>query len=231
MTRREDEPAGLAEKVGEVARLEEKEAKEWWQAAERGDQSQLPEGAPPVSELKPLDRAERDDLVRALFGVEAAQPKKRGSKTWIFGASSALAVAASILFLVFWPAPSLPRYEMSFTGGERVVRGGENTAETRTLTAGSGFEVVLRPNEPVKDEAQIVGIFSSTEHQKVSWKPKLERSPDGALRAKAIVGRDLELAPGKWRLEVQLFANEAAATPAQTFDLHLEVKSAIGDPQ
>jgi hypothetical protein len=235
MTRREDEePAGLAEKVGEVARLEEQQAEEWWQAVADGDQSKLPAGAPQVSELRPLDRSEREDIVRAMFGEAALAPRAPRSKlrrTLIFGTGALAALAASVLLLVLQPGPSLPRYEMSFSGGERVERSADATPTLKILTTGSGFEVVLRPATPVKNEAYFTGVFSGAGPRQISWEPTVERSPDGALRARAVIGRDLELPPGDWSLTLRLHENREDATPAQTFELQLKVQPAIGDPR
>lgn len=196
MTERDDEDDLLAA-LGDLARDQDEAADALWQAVQEG-----PTEAPGVQPgaLTPLDDGERADLTEALFGVEAAPApvidlasRRRG----FIGAGVGLALAAGLAMVVFGRAASLPDYALEVRAGEQVLRGDE--ARSQVFSQGSVLSAVLRPEVDAAGAEVAVVLVPAGGSAQVLDLP-VQVSASGAMRLRAVIGRDVPVGVGEHRL-------------------------------
>ncbi|MEQ9504168.1 MAG: hypothetical protein RIT81_45355 [Deltaproteobacteria bacterium] len=198
------------------------EADDWWDAAKEGRQDRLPDGAPPVDALKPLDDDERARMTEALFGV-APQAEvvdlaaKRRSRIRLGAAAgfAAAAAAAVVLFVTAPSTPALPEYAMVVRSGEKVVRSDTPTTDDYRYVAGSHVDVIVRPRVTVEGTAHLSAVAVDADGTAHSWTgPVVTR--DGAFRVGGTFGEDVNLEPGAWRL-VLVVSSDPIADPTASW--------------
>lgn len=208
----ERETNDLLEAVQDVARKEQREAEEWWEAVERGDRSSLPEAAPAVEDLRPLDDEERARMTESLFGVAPAKEepppaplidleraRRRRRSAW--GAVVAGALAAGLAALVVTQrGAGLPEYAIEARAGERALRGEADPSGLPRYTGGSLLTIVLRPAEAVPGEVDVASVLVPKTGAARAVEMDVEPAPGGALRLTAVLGATFDAPPGRYRL-------------------------------
>lgn len=123
------------------------------------------------------------------------------------GAGALVALAASLVFFVFWPSgqPPLPGYSMESQGNTREFRAERSGEPGELLLAdGNRLQIILSPEREVEGELRArVDLW----HQGSSGElgaPRIEISPQGAVRIDGTVGLDLTLPDGPSALIVVL---------------------------
>lgn len=184
----------------------------------------LPDGGlddlPADDPRRPLDAAERDDILTAIRAQRAAEqpaehpaehapdlpladvaaPSPPGTtrrRGVIYGLVT-LALAAIVALVVLRPAPdALPAYTLEATAGAQQVRGAEQATITPTYTPGTRLRLVLRPATapatPVTAAIALTGPDGP-----VDWRPALTVGQSGAVKLDVTLTGDLALPPGAY---------------------------------
>lgn len=155
------------------------------------------------AEVHPTDGGEREAPAAAPAPKPAAsraEPSGAGAKILPFRRrtvavlGAVLAIAAALVVFVARPAPPLPGYAASITGGRQIVRGVES-ADTPTLGPDDRLNIVLTPDVPVDVPVAVVAFILEPNGEARRWMPPAEISPQGAVRI-AGTGRELGLVDG-----------------------------------
>lgn len=158
---------------------------------------------------QPLSSEVRGRILERIKGQEqgkAMEPSRRfpGGVWWWAPAAVAAAVAAVI---VLWPgraAAPLPGYSVELAGGVQVQRSPDLPPPMPVFEAGTRFELTLRPETRVEGRLEVRGYLAPGDPpDRFDLEPWLARevSPGrGAVTIDGIVGEDIELRPGDWRL-------------------------------
>lgn len=206
MNRDED----LLEALGEAAKDRDEEDDRWWDAVAAKDASALP-SEEAVEALRPLDDAEMDGIADMLLAAEkpAVEADEGGAKVvsifsarrWAAPAGALLAVAAAALLFLSTPNDAmLPRYALDVRSGEKVVRGDDHTqTEITAYSDGATFDFVLVPDERVTEDVALAAVVIGDGGEKI-WDAPFTRLDGGTLRVRGVVGEQLDLAPGDWRV-------------------------------
>ncbi len=115
-------------------------------------------------------------------------PPARRARWWAIGFAVPLAVAASALLYVRTDRGTpLPTYShAALSGGTSEFRSGAQPEGPPSLTEGASFQIVLTPDVPVAGPLT-THFFWVKDGRSVAWKPDVEFSADGAVRARGIV--------------------------------------------
>jgi hypothetical protein len=173
-----------------------------------------------------LDPALTASLVdRALQRVRppsAAQAHRPARALGRSGRRPALACALLLTALVFRPTEtaSLPSYTLTLRSGDRTERGplanepGSSAVETphAILSPGSELRVALLPAEPHHGPIEVVIEAREGRGRVLRLRPAAVRGEDGALLIRAIVGRELDLPPGRWSTIWRVRARDGSTT-------------------
>lgn len=152
--------------------------------------------------------AEEEAVPAAAVSPPAPAVSPPGRRAWYFGGlGSVLAAAMTVMFFVSSLADPLPNY-----APERLAGISEDRGSVPALVAGGGTPVYFRGNEiPLVAEARIepgekpeAQLFYVAEDGRLSGSKLAPRIDNGGMRVafSPIVGDDLELPPGNWRLVV-----------------------------
>ncbi len=213
----EHEDSALTQQVGGEAKAQAQESEAWWDAVH--GEGELPSDGPSKEALAPLSEAEEDAMMASLFGtasvespsraeVPAPIPLRRSAgrgRTW--AGAAMVALAASVAAIVLWPGGrDAPAYQLTMGGGDQGWRSGdEPAAAVPTFTVGSRIEVVLRPLAPTAEAGASPRAVLIDEHgREIDWPLRWESGAAATHRARGELGRELHLAPGAWRLKVEL---------------------------
>lgn len=164
--------------------------------------------------FRPLDAAARERMTARLEQELAAAPVKEDSPParvlplaprrrlrTVVPTLAAMAAAAAVLLMVSTrKGPPLPGYTLSFSS-EQAVRGGAPEQEVPRLGPGSLLELLLRPEQAVKEPVE-VRAFLLRQGEARAWTPPMERSADGAVRIRGPVEALLSVPPGEWTLVI-----------------------------
>lgn len=157
---------------------------------------QLPAGSPAESRATPSAVPEN-----AAVEKPARVLPFRGRAARLGGWLAAAAAVAATLFLLRAPAtlPPLPGYgPPELSGGVQEMRGEEEGS--RTFSAGSPFEVILRPETAVPGEVA-VRFFLARGAELSPWPvPGAAISPDGVVSIAGTLGHEIQIPPGDWTL-------------------------------
>jgi hypothetical protein len=145
---------------------------------------------------------------------------------WFFSpkalATAACLAAAAVVILFFFKGPwiqeeyaPLPGYAMSLHGYIKQVRGSEEIPkiDLPRYRIGSVMEIALRPATAAKGPVELTVYAEQGEDRQAISLP-FEQDPQGAIRIRAKLGRDLSLPPGRWSLHLILHR------PGQESDLN-----------
>jgi hypothetical protein len=124
----------------------------------------------------------------------------RAARLGVWLPAAAAAVAAS-LFLLRSPAtlPPLPDYNLESAAGVQEMRG-EVGEEPPVFSAGSPFEIFLRPETAVSGPIA-VRLFLAHGAELRPWPvPGAAISPDGVVSIAGTLGREIRILPGDWTL-------------------------------
>lgn len=156
--------------------------------------------------FRPLGADFQARVVRSIQGeITAVKPPAktlpfRKRPSWIAAWSAAAAVAAAALFLlVRGPAssPPLPVYAAELTGGDQEYRGGtEPAAGVPVFSPGSILRLDAFPEEAVNGPVEARAFAA----RGAEWVKLESPAGDGSKRLEGTIGKDLQLAPGVWRL-------------------------------
>lgn len=124
-----------------------------------------------------------------------SKPRAIRSRPWMSRTVVGLAaIAAAVLVAVLAPRSpsSLPRYELTVTGGERAQRSGMATSDAKELRLAEGGAVLLelRPDEPV-EAAIALQAYLYAENKLIAWDAATDVSPEGAARVELRVNSAL----------------------------------------
>lgn len=216
----EDRRDEALQKLGRMAEARTRETEDWWQAAEAGDQARLPEGAPPVDALRPLDDAERAKLTASLFGeppadnvVDLKARRRRISRA--VGGALAVAAAAAAVFVALPEDKTLPEYALVVRSGEKVMRSEAPVAGAYRYAPGSQVDVIVRPETTVEGEVHLSAVVVGADGAAKAWAGPVE-TKSGAFRVRGTFGDDVDLEPGAWRL-VLTVSSKVAPDPVATW--------------
>lgn len=190
--------------------------------------------------LRPLDEAEQDSMLGALFGDAAEAPEDppaenpspdnvvvmpRRRAPWLAaGAAGVVAAAAAVLLTVSAGPGPLPAYELSPVGGGEVQLRGPDVAPagTPTFRAGSRVALMLRPDTAVQGNVELEAALV-VDGARRPVELAVERLGKGALRVTAILGDQLPAAPGRYHLSLHLKRSSGASAQVElTYDYLVE---------
>lgn len=144
-------------------------------------------------------------IVRSASEVSASPaPKGEGQPrrgTW-WWAPAVVAAASLAAVMLLWPGRTvapLPAYEARLEGGVRAQRSEGAPPGVPVFESGTRFELTLRPRTRVEGRLTVHAFLESGPH----FEPWLARDapPDkGAVTIDGVVGEDIELRPGEWKL-------------------------------
>lgn len=179
-----------------------------------------------------LDRIIRGALSRVDAGVQASSPGSRTdvARSKALGAEpmrgvrdvaplaagiAALALAAGAL-LMAWPVAndSDVAYGIEVRSQELSQRGAVadgRTPSVQRLSLGSELRVVLRPSARARAASapQWVRVTARDRHGHMRvFRPQIEPDPSGAILARAIIGEEAPLSPGRWRLRFSVWLED-----------------------
>jgi len=191
-------------------------------AEERAELEELAERSEEARRLwelcQPLSSEIRGRIVDRIKGQEpdetrpetegkAMEPSRRfpGGVWW--WAPAAVAAAAVAAVIVLWPgraAAPLPGYSVELAGGVQVQRSPDLPPPRPVFEAGTRFELTLRPQTRVEGRLEVRGYLAPGDPpDRFDLDPWLAREVPpgrGAVTIDGIVGEDIELRPGEWRL-------------------------------
>jgi hypothetical protein len=129
----------------------------------------------------------------------------RGGVWW--WAPAALAAASVAAVIVLWPGPAaapLPGYSVELAGGVHVQRSPDLPPAVPVFEAGTRFELTLRPQTRVEGRLEVQGFLAPGDGaDRFDLEPWLARevpSGKGGVAIDGIVGEDIDLRPGDWKL-------------------------------
>lgn len=187
---------------------------------------------PPDDPRRPLDAAERGDILTAIRAQQAteraaelpladvAAPSPPGAtrrRGMIYGLVT-LALAAVVALVVLRPAtPTLPAYTLEATAGAQQLRGADQpTATTPTYTPGTRLRLVLRPatapTTPVTATLALTGPAGP-----VTWRPPISIGQSGAVKIEATLTGALALPPGAYTATVTVSDGESTRAVEHRF--------------
>lgn len=162
--------------------------------------------------FRPLDNAARSRIVDRVRRETTRQtpattrPPARSSLAAVLEALLRprtlvpLAAAAVLAAVLLWPAgpqPPLDDYRLALTGGVQSLRSGEPAGAGAPLFVdGNRLELVLTPEATVAGPLAARVYVAEDGAVRAVDGPPVEISDLGAVRWVAVLGRDLELAPG-----------------------------------
>jgi hypothetical protein len=173
----------------------------------REEARRSPEAAAAWELFQPLDAGfQRQVVAQAQRGLQAAQapsaaPTRRPRRLWL---APALAAAALLVVVARWNrAPVLPSYDLRLDGAVRVERSTrpEDAATVPEFAPGNRFELRLTPATSAGDVEAQAFVLRDGRVEPLSAPPPA-RSSDGAVRFLGIVGEDVQLPAGSFRLLV-----------------------------
>jgi len=223
-----EEPDALLMALGDVAKVQQEQTTQAWQAANAED-----DGAAlakitsiPLDVLRPLDDAEQEAVLEDVFGVPAnvVQLPQRRRSTWIAASAATVLAAAAAVLLSMGPDPTgLPAYQVEpMTAGETGLRGPNvsPTGQVARFTEGSRINLTLRPSTAVQDRVQLQATLVAPDGDRTQVELMTEALGRGTLRVSAIVGQHVPNRPGNYRLELTLSTASGSKEPGPplTFD-------------
>lgn len=224
LDRRWDDLAAGELDSGEVERLRERsrESAEMAEAYE-AFQPLAPEFRSRMVEAARFQLA-RGSSPEARMEAPAAGARVLMPKSWGV-AGAILALAASLAFFVLWPSgqPPLPGYSLESRGSTQGFRAeAPEQGEELLLAEGNRLQIVLSPDRAVEGEVEArVDLWHQGRIRELG-NPRVEVSPQGAVRIEGAVGLDLTLPDGLSSLIVTL--SRPGSMPSAT-----EVESRLGD--
>lgn len=173
----------------------------------------------------PLDAATAERIAeRALVRIGPIRPSR--ARPWPKGlrhpAFALVAAVAALLAWRAWPShgPALPAYTLHVHASELPYRSGavaldQRSAREVALSRGSELRIALVPNEPHATRVEVAIEAHGPEGEHQHLRPHSERSADGALWVRAIVGSELPLGPGRWRTTWRVHGEGGQAPPLE----------------
>jgi len=173
----------------------------------REEARRSPEAAAAWELFQPLDAGfQREVVAQAQRGLQAeaprAAPSRRARRLWL---APALAAAALLVVVVRGNrAPVLPSYDLRLDGAVRVERSArpEDTATVPEFAPGNRFELRLTPATSAGDDVDAQAFVLRDGRVEPLSAPPPARSSDGAVRFLGVVGQDVQLPAGSFRLLV-----------------------------
>ncbi len=200
----------------------------------------LPDGGlddlPADDPRRPLDAAERDDILTAIRAQRAAEhpaehapdlpladvaaPSPPGTtrrRGVIYGLVT-LALAAVVALVVLRPAPNaLPAYTLEATAGAQQLRGAEQPTITPTYTPGTRLRLVLRPATAPAALATAAIALTGPDGPVATWRPTLSVGQSGAVKLDATLSGDLALPPGAYTATLTVTDGESTRVVEHAF--------------
>ena len=177
----------------------------------REEARRSPEAAAAWAAFQPLGAGFEAEMVRRIQDVQrpaaapaapasvsTLKPKPRAWRPWAVPAS--LAAAAAVVLAVWSGRPDpLPDYALRLEGATSAQRGASAGAAEGTpavFVEGNRLELVLTPATATTGAVEARVLLLAGGALRPLPAPPLETSPQGAMRLRGTVGRDVALPPG-----------------------------------